>query len=183
MKLYLAGSSLEAEMVAAFAQKVTELSHSITWSWWEAVLANKAAGIPDTALSADDRRWHAEVDLKAVMRAEVFWLLTPPTGGAGCFVELGAALSAGSIVVASGPWRTIFTELCDHRFSTHEEALAWLASISEPRGDAEAFSALLKADGPQDTATLDASDEPSAGDRHEFASLDEMIAGLGKAGA
>lgn len=49
-----------------------------------------------------------------------------------------------------------------------------------PKGDAEAFSALLKADGPQDTIEPDA--EPSAGDRHEFASLDEMVAGLGRAG-
>ena len=165
MKIYLAGASDEAEMVRDYAARVVSLGHTITWSWWESVLDNKAAGIPDTSLSADDRKWHAVTDLKAIRRADVFWLLTPLTGGAGCFVELGAALSAGAIVVSSGPWRTVFTELCDHRFATHEDVLAWIESVSDAAdGDADAFAALLKLDAPQDTIALDDESEPARGD-------------------
>jgi hypothetical protein len=208
MKIYLGGSSLEADMVRDFAQLVERQGHVITLGWWEAVLANREAGIPDTALSHEQRKAFAQADLAAVTTADVFWLLAPNAPSTGCWVELGCALAGpGVITVVSGAWqRCIFADMADHRFDAHTDALAWLKSRFLPvTGRAEAFSALLKADGPQDSVHPDGNivtpplagaieslrasgniapdDEPSAGDRHEFASMDEMVAGLGKAGA
>lgn len=72
-----------------------------------------------------------------------------------------------------------------------------MGHVSKSKRNARAFAALLKADGPQDTAEPAASlkgfpecddtcgycnDEPARGDRNDFSSLDEMVAGLGKAG-
>ncbi len=183
MKLYLAGASAEAEMVRDFAQLVESCGHVITMKWWEPVLANRAAGIPDSALSHEERVAHAKADRRAVRQADVFWLLVPSAQSTGAWVEFGVALERAGLVIVSGDYRRcIFADEADHRFASHADALKWLKSVSEPLDGADAFARRLGWNAPMDTIEPDASDEPSRGDRSEYTSLDEMVGGLGRAG-
>jgi hypothetical protein len=152
MRFYLAGASAESEMVRDYAARVVAVGHSLTMRWWEPVLDRRAAGLTDATLTLDERLAYSRADIRAVRGADVFWLLVPERPSTGAWCELGIALSAGALVVVSGAWeRCVFTADADHRFETHEEALAWLVSLSEPAGDSDAFAELLMADAAAET--------------------------------
>lgn len=135
-RIYVAGASSELDVVRGYIKQLNVAGWNITYDWTEGILIE---GTANAGLTEDKRVRYADLDLSGVEDADVFWLVTPTTGGAGCFVELGAALALKRIpivnadkksrplVVVSGAYeRSIFTSLADKRFATHEEALKWL---------------------------------------------------------
>jgi len=92
----------------------------------------------DSKLSADERRKFAIEDFNGVLAADLVWLLAENSKGAcGSWFELGAAVTAlhlrvvaRPITVVSGPkWqRSIFRELCDHKFYDEEAAFDFVAA-------------------------------------------------------
>lgn len=126
--IYVAGASAEVELVAGYIACLEAVGLHVTHDWTRAVRESAAAGRTDRDLLESDRVTHASVDLDAVRRAELFWLVLPSSTSCGCWVELGAALTHRKLTLVSGDWRpSIFTALADRRFDRHEEALAWLS--------------------------------------------------------
>jgi hypothetical protein len=127
LRIYVAGSSQEAQLAAHYMRRLQDYTIEVTYNWTEPVIKNTIAGIKDTAMTHEDRVWHASTDLHGVSRADIFWLLAPVTASAGAWVELGAALAHGITCVVSGPWpRCIFANLARYRFTMHEDAFEHL---------------------------------------------------------
>ena len=97
--------------------------------WWDHVLAAKTH---DRDLPEEDRLKHADADSNAALDANYFWLVVPEERGVGAWIEFGLALAqalrhGANYIIVSGDWKkSIFTSLADHRFDSHEEALAFL---------------------------------------------------------
>lgn len=123
MKIYIAGSSKEAQYIAECIRKVKGAGHEVTFDWTVPVLA---AVIPDHELTDEERWHHASTDAQGVDDADVFWMLIPSTPSLGAWVELGIAWrGSGKLVIVSGDRKkSIFTALSDEKYDTHEEALA-----------------------------------------------------------
>lgn len=87
---------------------------------------------PSSALLRRD----AATDVRAVLRASVFWQLAPEAMSEGASSELGVALAARAMgrrvrIVVSGPnaTRNIFGHLADEVFPTHEAAFDALLPV------------------------------------------------------
>jgi len=137
---YLAGSSQEHELVAAFASKLEATGlYSITYPWWNDVAKAKAERRDaNRGMSRDEARRLMKLDVRAVCACYVFWLLMPETLSIGCFVELGVAMREASMrsgqmsLIVSGDYgRSIFTSSWekDVTFATHDDALARLLEV------------------------------------------------------
>ena len=128
--IYVAGASAEAELCASWMRRLEAAGHVITLDWTVDVLANRALGVPDDALSWKDRYDYAHADLAAVLAADFLWVIAHASGGCGQRVELGIALGLRETrmqyrprIAVSGPVRTIFGALVDE-YTTHEAAFA-----------------------------------------------------------
>ena len=127
MKVYIAASSAPSERVrvdAAFAGCQAG-GIEVVGDWRESV--DHFGSNPPGAAGAEVAR----VDVAAIGRADVLWLIVPHKGGCGCFVELGFALAFGDlrglpIAISSGPVATIFQHLCYKRFDFDLDALRYL---------------------------------------------------------
>lgn len=129
MKVYIAGASKEVLLIETLRNDLVRAGCEITYDWTISVRANSAR--PDSEIAPAERASYAALDLAGVEMCDLFWLVTPAQPSVGSFVELGAALSLRARtsepaprVVISGPWRTIFGDLADANYPTHEEALA-----------------------------------------------------------
>jgi hypothetical protein len=135
-KIYIASAFSEHPLAIHYADLLRP-EYEVTHKWWE-----KPDWMSQSSflLSAEIRPTHeqfrlASEDEKGVDSATVFWLLSPPEGlGAGCFVELGMALSRRRkmAVVVSGPHRTLFARLTSDVYPRHEDALAALKTWVRP---------------------------------------------------
>lgn len=127
MKIYVAGWSAEHELASHFIERLRSAGHEITHDWTEDVRRARADGHEtDRTLTPVQRATCATADLDAVVRCDMFWQLVSPRG-IGQWVELGAALALDKQVVVSGAFgSSIFCELAETRFDSHEEALSWL---------------------------------------------------------
>lgn len=105
MKVYIAGPSSDLDRVD---RAIALLAHvegvELTYDWTKAVRAERERGVTDDALSFEDARRYATLDLRAIRQADLLWLLLPPPGSTsvGAWVELGYALAMGLRIVASG---------------------------------------------------------------------------------
>lgn len=73
---------------------------------------------------------HATDDLRGVFDCDLFWLLVPEVGGAGCWVEFGYALALERPTIVSGPAkRSIFTARASRIFAYHHEAMSWVRTF------------------------------------------------------
>lgn len=132
--IYVAGSSRERELVAAYQTALQAAGWALAHDW---VAQMNACHIPDVDLPIEAQRRYAEADLAGVRRAQVFWLLAPSTPSIGAYVELGYALAlhdwcnfnAPRVVVSGLP--SLFTSLAHERYSTHAEAFAALTKPGE----------------------------------------------------
>lgn len=129
MKVYLAGGSSEATLVASYAKLLRAAGIQITHDWTIQVLATPGG---DRTLSPEARLDSALADLAGVAGADVFWLLCPERPSFGAGVEFGHSLRARDshkVIVVSGPHvgASIFTELAHYSFATHDEARVWIA--------------------------------------------------------
>jgi nucleoside 2-deoxyribosyltransferase len=127
--IYVAGSSKERELVAAYQAALRAAGWMLAHDW---VAQMNACHIPDVDLPIEAQRRFAEQDLAGVRRAQVFWLIAPSTPSIGAYVELGYALAlqGGPRVVVSG-LPSLFTSLADVRYDTHAEAFAALTRPGE----------------------------------------------------
>lgn len=128
-KIYIAGASVEREVVKQYIERARALGYEITLDWTESVEACAKRGIRDTDLSRTERAEFAAGDRDAVFAADVVWLIVPkdPKSSIGCWVEFGMAIAwVDSLVITSGVDASIFCELANHQFPTHEAAFAFL---------------------------------------------------------
>ncbi len=90
MKIYLASNRESIALVKEYAARLEALGHEITYKWWIDVERN---GPDDTEVDSEVLFDCASADADGVLKCDVFWLLAPQTGGAGCWVELGMAIA------------------------------------------------------------------------------------------
>jgi len=130
LRIYIAGASKEMDLISSYMRKVESLGHTISLDWTVPIRENIALGKTDADLTKEDRKRHANADMFAVGDADLVWLLVPaePKSSLGCWIEFGLAVAFGCHVIVSGPNASIFCELADHLFATHDEALEWLRS-------------------------------------------------------
>jgi hypothetical protein len=122
MRIYLAGSSLEAWTVERYLIGLRAARFEICHEWPASVIASS---VPDGKLPEADRVRIAGDCLRGVLACDLFWLLVPSTPSTGAWVELGAAAMRAPrpFMVFSGEWRrSLFTSVADERFDTHDEA-------------------------------------------------------------
>ena len=141
MKIYLASNRENIALVKAYAAKLEELGHTITYEWWRDIETN---GPDDTKIDGEILLECAESDQFGVMTADLFWLLAPREGGTGCWIELGMAIRSRELedstaytpphIVISGAFdRTLFATLneVDECFAEHESAFTFITTVLE----------------------------------------------------
>ena len=89
----------------------------------------------DAPPSTNSKRRSACLDLDAVARAEVVWIVAPREKSEGAAVEFGFARGLRKKTVVSGAdcTRCIFWLNADHVFDSHEAAMMWLG-FADPEG-------------------------------------------------
>jgi hypothetical protein len=128
--IYLAGASSEVDEIQAWISRLAAAGIPLTHDWTVGVKAAQGAKMPDRDFSRDDRHRFAQQDYDGVRDAAIFWLQVPRASASiGAWVELGIALAAPSmrerrVVVSGDHGRTIFAELADSCFDSHEEAFS-----------------------------------------------------------
>jgi hypothetical protein len=138
MKVYVAGGWLEKDMIVApMIKRLRDAGVTITHDWTDAgpSVDNVEAHVKhEDTLSPDVRKKHADQDLQGVYDCDFLWFIVPGyKGSAGSWTEFGFALAQPGRcmrTVVSGPWqKSIFCELADYKFATHEEALQFLLKV------------------------------------------------------
>lgn len=125
MRIYLAASRGELADARHFMSELRKGGHEITHDWIADIDRN---GPDDAEVPAYELHECAEKDLRGVRTADLLWLMSPSSGGSGCFVEFGYAIAFSVPVVVSGDIdRTLFIEYVfwkDQRvFGKHSDAL------------------------------------------------------------
>lgn len=121
MRFYVASAAIEIERAERMISTLRELGHFVTCDWPAAMRAETKR---DHELTSDERLHYARADLAGVRQAECLIFLAPTERGrgAGCWVELGAALILGVPVLTSGDVsRSIFAELAQYKFASDAE--------------------------------------------------------------
>lgn len=128
--IYLSGASSELVLCESYRDKLVNDGWHIELDWMAKI---RASGIGDTSLPVRGQQHVAQTDLWAVSRAECFWLVLPsaPSRTIGAWVELGYALALedAPVIVISGQWNSIFDQLGEKRFVTHDEAFAYIHKL------------------------------------------------------
>jgi len=124
MIIYVAGASAEPERVRYAMDEVVANGWVLAQDWLKDIQLEGSAN----HVTEEKRAHYAQVDLKAVARSDVFWLLAPKERTSGAWVEFGAALVREDVVVVvSGPFeQSIFCSLADKEFSDDRDVLKWL---------------------------------------------------------
>lgn len=126
VKIYVAASMVEKELAAYYMEKLTASSrYEIACDWTK-------TQDTDQTVRRGQKVEASLRDLKGVDECDVFWLLAPKEGGAGCWLEMGYALakSVPMYVVSGAVDRTIFASLPGiARFAEHDEALQYLLDV------------------------------------------------------
>jgi hypothetical protein len=138
--IYVAGGSDERRACQDAINVLKAADYHVTHEWPKDSGYPENGNKPRGVLSAID-------DLKGVEDAQYFWLRIPEKKTEGGFAELGAAIIMAKhqpimqrsvrkhndtrCVIVSGDWaRSIFAELADMKFSTHDMALMWLLGVA-----------------------------------------------------
>jgi hypothetical protein len=138
MKIYLAGASAEIADIEAIIAKLKAAGHTITHDWTVDVRAAGNNASPDD----DEVRVRAALaDLRGVVTSDLTWVRQPENASTGSWCELGAAavmkeggfpVDKRPLLVVSGPSRKcIFSDLADHRFTRHEDALEFVLGLAK----------------------------------------------------
>lgn len=126
--VYVASATEQLALVEKYVDRLREWGFTITYEWTKDV--REAGFKSDSELSDIQRRYAARMDSHGVATCEMLWVLTPQSKNEGCgmWIELGMALALKKRVIISGPQarRSVFSELCEARFETHEEAFKYL---------------------------------------------------------
>lgn len=124
-RVYVASATEQYGLVEHFVDRLRAVGIEISFEWTPDY---RAGGFkPDAQLSDIHRRYVAKMDSCGVKEADLVWVITPDVKEHGCgmWVEMGMALALGKRVIMSGKLarRTVFSELAEACFQTHEEAL------------------------------------------------------------
>lgn len=143
--VYLAGASADLETCERYRDRLRAAGLEIARDWMADIRENAARGRPDHEIPADERKAYAESDLRGVYACDVFWLLVPSNASIGAWVEFGWALATRALrqlqagewnrrplIIASGPWRSIFTDLV-RREDDHERAFDLILDVARAR--------------------------------------------------
>ena len=122
--VYVASATEQYALVEHYIDRLRLAGIEISFEWTPDY---KAGGFkPDAKLSDIHRRYIAKMDARGVRDADLVWVMTPEVKEHGCgmWVEMGIAIALSKRVVVSGPLakRTVFSELAEVCFTTHEEA-------------------------------------------------------------
>jgi hypothetical protein len=132
MKIYIAGSSNELDIVKPWIEGCKSIGLEITFDWTTAIQSEGA-----NPQDEDSRQHWAIQDLMAVEQADIFWLIVPSKNtGRGCWVEYGyaraMALGRELITIASGDVKvSIFTAVADYTFPAHQQAFEFIYKYIE----------------------------------------------------
>jgi len=145
MRIYVAGSSQEVDLVEGSQRRLIDAGHTITHDWC-AVLRKLAS--PNAIGSPRHQRAKlAYDDLRGAVAGDVFWLRmtspgVKPSFGSG--VELGYTLGSANqrprIIVSGDDDRSIFTALASENYKDHEEAFQSILRLGT-HGAPSAYSA------------------------------------------
>ena len=128
MKIYISGSQKDLERCERWRDSAITEDWYITCDWMNECRKFK----DDDALNLYECLQHAMEDREGVRQCEVFWLLLPNAGGAGCFVELGLAIQMNKIIVISGNIRrTIFEAIAKGLYHSDSDAFNSLKLLAE----------------------------------------------------
>lgn len=143
MKIYIAGASVEIDLIESLIARVRKTGHEITFDWTVKVREVGTAS-PD---NPSVRRSAADADRKGVADSELTWIVQPENQSTGAWVELGIALGLKlarprtdvlvppMLLVSGASTRCIFSDLADFRFQTHDEAFAFIdEKMPKPKG-------------------------------------------------
>jgi hypothetical protein len=139
MRIYVAGASKEIEIIEGFLARLRRAGYVITHDWTQDMREEALKGKTDVELTPEERARYAKLDLAGVESCEVFWLAVPANQSLGAWIELGFALAlraqsgVSPVLMVSGPASSIFTDLADFRFPTHEACLFQLCEALEDR--------------------------------------------------
>lgn len=126
--IYLASASEQLLVVEHYAAKLKSDGFTITHEWTADI--REAGFKPDVELSDTVRRYAAAMDAHGVKIADLVWVLTPSYKHEGCgmWIEMGMALALKKRVVVSGQFyrRSVFSDLAEASFPTHDEALEYI---------------------------------------------------------
>jgi hypothetical protein len=132
ISVYVAGASREAKQVEHFMIRLRENGVEVSHDW---ITLMKLATVHERHLTPTARKRAAELDAQAVRCSDIVWLQIPDEATIGAWVEFGIVLGdilRHALVIVSGDWRrTIFTELADFKFDTHEQAFAFVCGRAE----------------------------------------------------
>lgn len=140
-KVYLAGAYTERAEISRYIALVRNAGMEITFDWPVYVAG---VGKADSDLTHEEAQQAAELDLKGVADADVFWLLIPKSNSKGSWVELGYALGLARmraelpregwpcprIIVSGARAASIFTNAKGiFAFNNHDDALVALCRV------------------------------------------------------
>jgi hypothetical protein len=128
-RIFISASYTEKLVAREYMRAVESLGYYVTRDWTRHEYA-----CTDRELPPELAKRHANEDLTGVQACNIFWMLvpTPPATSKGAWLELGAALAIPHCrVIVSGDLRaSIFLQLVDKGFETHDEALVWLKEVA-----------------------------------------------------
>jgi hypothetical protein len=130
-QIYIAGSSSDLARVKAAADAAEAAGYTITEKWWETVEKNGTN--PPNASRADKRKW-SEQCLRGVAKADIVWVLAPPTGSTiGAWIEFGYAIGGNTkkLTAISGNVTSIFTAMAGICADTDEQALTLIVAAAD----------------------------------------------------
>lgn len=137
MKIYVAGASAEIEHIESIIAKLKAAGHTITHDWTVDVRAAGDASPDDDGV----RERAALADLRGVVSSDLTWVRQPENPSTGAWVELGCALVMKEggfplerrplLVVSGSSRKCIFSDLADHRFTRHEDALEFVLGLAK----------------------------------------------------
>ena len=146
LRVYVATAFTNVVEARYWIARLKEIGVIITHDWTSDEMP---VGQSELTRSLKAQEELALADIRGVLTADVLWLLSPPTGGTGCWFELGLAygrlgreFTAGVIayypgnirIISSGPRRTIFQAAIKH-VDTHARAFKTIEAIARCHED------------------------------------------------
>ena len=139
MRVYVTTSFVNVAEARHWLAQLRAIGITISHDWTEEGKSIQPPPRSETELPLETQRALAMADIEGIRTADVFWLLSPATGGVGCWFESGAAfwmsmnpghgpksslvVSAGASSRASGTTTT----------RTRPRSRSWLTLTSEGR--------------------------------------------------
>ena len=133
LRVYVATAFTNVVEARYWIARLKEIGGIITHDWTSDEMP---VGQSELTRSLKAQEELALADIRGVLTADVLWLLSPPTGGTGCWFELGLAYGRlGNIrIISSGPRRTIFQAAIKH-VDTHARAFKTIEAIARCHED------------------------------------------------